>query len=43
LLGLERAPPPVYQGGLKLHVIKQAFMALHDLRPSVAAADPTIK
>ncbi len=33
LLGLECAPPPVYQGKLDLHVIKQAFMALHDLRP----------
>jgi oleate hydratase len=33
LLGLDRAPPPVYQGKLDLNVIKQAFMALHDLRP----------
>jgi oleate hydratase len=33
LLGLDRSPPPVYQGKFDSHVIKQAFKALHDLRP----------
>lgn len=38
LLSLDRAPPPVYQGQLDMHVIKQAFMALHDQRPSQCPA-----
>ena len=32
LLGLERAPPAVYQGKYDLRVLLQAFMALHDIR-----------
>jgi oleate hydratase len=31
LLGLDRAPRPVYQGAFDPRVLYQAFMALHDI------------
>jgi oleate hydratase len=38
VLGLDRTPPPVYQGKLDIHVLQHAFMALHDIRPEVVTS-----
>jgi oleate hydratase len=37
LLGLDRAPPPVYQGKFDPRVLFKAFMALHDFKRPVPA------
>jgi len=39
MLGLKRAPPPVYQGKFDPRVLFKAFMALHDFKRPLAAAD----
>jgi oleate hydratase len=37
LLGLKRAPPPVYQGKFDPRVLFKAFMALHDIDRHIPA------